>query len=144
MFGQKTTDYKLPANRNNTTIDDPNELANYALNFLQCNLDFELAADLMGIDIEEVDESELDRLYLLIDAAMNHIGKFTKKERPQPRPQQKQVDHKTFVLAWIDSKSIQEVAQKLGIERTMAYSTATRLRNAGVQLPELQDSEISF
>lgn len=144
MFGDKTTDYVIPATKIKTEITDPNELASYALNFLQCNLDFELCAELTGVDVDEVDESELDRLYMLIDDAMNHIGEFTKKEKPQTKPQPKKIDNKTFVLAWIDSKSIQQLAQKLGIERTTAYSTATKLRNAGVQLPELQDSEINF
>jgi hypothetical protein len=144
MYGAHTTDYNLPNNQKRTETD-PNELANYALVFLQANLDLELVADILNVDVEDVDECDLDRLHILIDEASNHIGKFTKKTiAAKQKPKQKTIEPKTFVLAWINCHSIQELCEKLGIERNIAYSTATKLRNSGVKLPQLEDEQINF
>jgi len=144
MFGQRDTDYTVPATEKKPCLDH-NELANYALVFLQANLDLELVADILNVDVEDVDECDLDRLHILIDEASNHIGKFTKKTiAAKQKPKQKTIEPKTFVLAWINCHSIQELCEKLGIERNIAYSTATKLRNSGVKLPQLEDEQINF
>jgi len=144
MFGQRDTDYMVPATEKKPCLDH-NELANYGLMFLQANLDFELVADILNVDVEDVDESDLDRLHILIDEARNHIGKFTKKTiATKQKPKQKTIEPKTFVLAWVNSASIQELCEKLNIDRTNAYSTATKLRNSGVRIPQLEDEQINF
>jgi len=144
MFGQTDTDYTVPATEKKPCLDH-NELANYALMFLQANLDLELVANILNVDVEDVDECDLDRLHILIDEASNHIGKFTRKPvAAKQKPKQKTIEPKTFVLAWINCHSIQELCEKLNIDRTNAYSTATKLRNSGVKLPQLEDEQINF
>ena len=141
MYGAHTTDYNLPNNQKRTETD-PNELANYALVFLQANLDLQIVADLLGVDVEDVDECDLDRIHILIDEISNQ---FTKKPvAAKQKPKQKTIEPKTFVLAWVNSASIQELCEKLNIDRTNAYSTATKLRNSGVRIPQLEDEQINF
>jgi hypothetical protein len=143
MFGQRDTDYTVPATEKKPCLDH-NELANYALFFLQANLDLQIVADLLGVDVEDVDECDLDRLHILIDEISNQFTKKPVAAKAKQKPKQKTIEPKTFVLAWINCHSIQELCEKLGIERNIAYSTATKLRNSGVKIPQLEDEEIKF
>jgi len=143
MFGQRDTDYTVPATEKKPCLDH-NELANYGLMFLQANLDLQIVADLLGVDVEDVDECDLDRLHILIDEISNQFTKKPVAAKAKQKPKQKTIEPKTFVLAWINCHSIQELCEKLNIDRTNAYSTATKLRNSGVRIPQLEDEQINF
>lgn len=45
------------------------------------------------------------------------------------------IDYERFVTVWLESSSIKEVAEKLGVTTVSVGSTANRLRKKGVRLP---------
>lgn len=83
------TDYSIPTIKRKIETDDLVELAIYALHFLQCNLDTDLISEMNQID--DADETDVDRLQILIDDAMNHLASFkenkkvTKKRKKRKR-----------------------------------------------------------
>lgn len=141
------TDYTMPLNQRKIEMDDPVELAIYALHFLQCNMDKDLVSDINQVD--DADESDIDRFQVLIDDAMNHLasfkeGKKTKtKQKKQEKVKKKNIDPEQFVIAYLECSTVQELAQKLNIHTVSVYEMCRELTAAGVDLPPLKDEAVN-
>lgn len=44
--------------------------------------------------------------------------------------------YKTFITAWLESRTIQEVCEKTGIDRRGCSNLASRIRQRGIPLPK--------
>jgi transposase len=50
--------------------------------------------------------------------------------------------HEQFIAAWLESKNILEVAQKLNVSKYTVERVARNLRKAGVELPTMRENPL--
>lgn len=130
-----------------------------ALEFMQANMDDIDPDDVKHmLKTEEYEPSDKDKLVVLMDDIISEI--YNKKPQAQDKPSKygadffvkkrekkiktssKKIDNQSFALKWIESETIQEVAEHFKTTVACIYQKVNELKSLGIQVPALKDEAV--